>query len=180
VFADTTAAVLAQAAAEGDTARIRQLIRAGADPDAESDRGVTLLQWALLHRSAAGLEALLEGSADPARADSTGETVVHYAAKANNPRYLDILLAHQADPNTPNTVTGITPLMSALMGNREVQFRRLLAAGTSARLVDRFGNTALHLAAKINAHEASSTCSRPAPIPSPATGRGRRSSTISA
>ena len=153
MFADTTAAALAEAAAEGDMARIRQLIRAGADPNAQGEQGVTVLQWALLHRSADGLEDLLEGGADPSRADSSGETVVHYAAKANDPRYLDILLAHQADPNTPNTVTGATPLVSALMGQREAQFRKLLAAGASVRLADRFGNTALHMAAKINAYE---------------------------
>jgi uncharacterized protein len=79
--------------------------------------------------------------------------VMHYAALANDPDYLEVLLRHRADPNAPNGVTGATPLMSALMGNREVQFRALLAAGAKPDLADRFGNTSLHVAAQINAFQ---------------------------
>jgi hypothetical protein len=152
IFADSTAAALAEAAAAGDRLRIRRLIGAGADPNAQGDDGVTLLQWALLNRSKAGLDELLAGRADPARADSSGTTVLHYAAMANDPEYLDILLARGADPDTPDAVTGATPLVSALMGNREVQFQKLLAAGAKPDLPDRLGNSSLHVAAKINAY----------------------------
>jgi uncharacterized protein len=72
---------------------------------------------------------------------------------ANDPDYLEVLLRHRADPNAPNGVTGRTPLMSALMGSREVQFRALLDAGAKPDLADRFGNTSLHVAAKINAFQ---------------------------
>lgn len=93
IVRDSTAAALAEAAAEGDTARIRRLIAGGADPNARGRDGVTVSQWALLHQSPRGLAALLEGGADPTLADSSGETVVHYAAKTNVPEYLEILLA---------------------------------------------------------------------------------------
>ncbi len=153
VFPDPDAAALAEAAAAGDSARIRQLVQAGADPNARGDKGVNLLQWALLNRSSAGLAGLLTAGADPGAADSSGITVMHYAAMANDPAYLEVLLAHRADPNAPNGVTRATPLMSALMGDRKVQFRALLAGGAKPDLADRFGNTSLHVAAKINAHE---------------------------
>jgi ankyrin repeat protein len=151
IFRDSTAAALAEAAAEGDTARIRRLIAGGADPNARGRDGVTVSQWALLHQSPRGLAALLEGGADPALADSSGETVVHYAAKTNVPEYLEILLAHGADPDTRNGVTGATPLVPALTAQRENNFRLLMAAGADPNAADRMGDTPLHMAAKINA-----------------------------
>jgi ankyrin repeat protein len=151
IFPDTTAAALAEAAAKGDTERVRRLIAAGADPNARGRDGVTVSQWALMNQSPKGLAALLEGSADPALADSSGETVVHYAAKANVPLYLEVLLKHGADPNTPNGVTRATPLVPALMANRDENFRMLMAAGADPNAPDRMGDTPLHVAAKINA-----------------------------
>jgi uncharacterized protein len=151
IFPEPKAAALAEAAAAGDRALIRKLVEAGADPNARGDKGVYMVQWALLNKSKAGVDALLEAGADPARADNEGKTVVHYAALANDPAYLDILLAHHADPNTRNAVDSTTPIMSALMGSRDVQFHKLLAAGADPNRADRFGNTALHVAARINA-----------------------------
>ena len=149
IFSDASAAALARAAAEGDTARIRRLVEGGADPNARGRSGVTVAQWALLNQSAKGVAGLLENGADPSLPDSSGETVVHYAAKANDPKYLEVLLMHGADPNTPHAVTGATPLAPALLATREIQFRRLLAAGADPNRTDRMGNTGLHLAAKI-------------------------------
>ena len=151
IFPDTTAAALAEAAAEGDTERVRRLIAAGADPNSRGRDGVTVSQWALMNKSLKGLAALLEGGADPSLADSSGETVVHYAAKTNVPVYLEILLKHGADANTPNGVTRATPLVPALMAQREENFRMLLAAGADPNAPDRMGDTPLHVAAKINA-----------------------------
>ena len=153
VFPDPNAAALAEAAAAGDSARIRELVQTGADPNARGDKGVNLLQWALLNRSKRGLAGLLAAGADAGAPESSGATVMHYAAMANDPDYLEVLLRHRADPNTPNGVTGDTPLMSALIGSREVQFRALLDAGAKPDLADRFGNTSLHVAAKINAFQ---------------------------
>jgi len=153
IFTDPIAAQLATAAAAGDTERIRRLINDGANPNAVGDKGTSLLQWAMLHRSTAGVEALLSEGADATHADAAGETVMHYAAKANDPAYLDLLLAHGVDVDLPNTHSGVTPLMSALMGNRDAQFQRLLTAGANPNLADRVGNTSLHVAAKIGQSE---------------------------
>jgi ankyrin repeat protein len=71
-FPDSSAAALAEAAAEGDTARIRSLIAAGADPNARGRDQTTVAQWALLNQSALGLAALLTGGADPASPTPVG------------------------------------------------------------------------------------------------------------
>lgn len=149
VFEDPAVAELAEAVAAGDAARIRRLA-AGVDLSARGDKNVTLLEWAVFNQSNEGLSALLELGADPAWPGVDGSTVVHLAAMANDPIYLDTLLAHGADPNTPHSVTAATPLSAALMGERPVQFKRLLAAGADPGRADRMGNTALHVAGKIN------------------------------
>lgn len=149
VFADPAVADLAEAVADGAVAEIRRLAE-GVDLGSHGDNNVTLLEWAVLNKSLAGLNALLDMGADPAQPGIDGSTVVHLAAMANDPAYLDALLAHGADPNTVHAHTGATPLSASLMGERPEQFKRLLAAGADPRHADRMGNTALHVAGKIN------------------------------
>jgi ankyrin repeat protein len=149
-FSDSRTAELAAAAASGDAERINALVRSGVNVNARGDKNVTLLQWALLNKSTAGMEALLAAGADPSQPGMDNDTVVHLAAMANDPKYLELLLRHRADPNARNGVTHATPLVSALMGNREAQFHALLAAGADPNAADRTGNTPLLQAAKIN------------------------------
>ncbi|MFC7655200.1 ankyrin repeat domain-containing protein [Pseudonocardia benzenivorans] len=149
-FTDPAAAALAEAAAAGDDARIRTLIADGADPNAQSARGLPLLQWAMLKQSRRGFEALLAAGADPTRGDSGGTTAVHLAAQADTPYWLETLLARGVSPDTPNTVTQATPLMAALMAARRENADRLINAGAQLDRADRQGDTALHVAALIN------------------------------
>jgi ankyrin repeat protein len=150
VFSDPVTAELAAAGASGDAGRVKALVRAGADVNAHGDKNVTVLQWAMFNRSTAGMEALLAAGADPSEPGMDNDSVVHLAAMANDPRYLELLLAHGADPNARNGVTRSTPLVSALLGGRDIQFHALLAAGADPNAADRTGNTPLHQAAKIN------------------------------
>lgn len=149
-FSSPSAAGLAQAAADGDAARVRALVAAGADPNARGERGITVLQWALYQRSVDGLRALLAAGADPARGADDGTTVLQLAAMADDPRYLQALLDAKVDPNLPNTVTGANALAAALLAERAGNVAALLAAGADPRQADRVGNTPLHVAAKIN------------------------------
>lgn len=149
IFADPAVAALAEAVAEGDTARIRTLAP-GADLSARGDKQVTLLQWALLNQRLDSLKALLDAGADPKQPGVDGDTVVHMAAAANDASYLTELLARRVDANVRNPESGAGPLRSALMGEREAQFRALLAAGADPNLADRVGNTPLHIAGQIN------------------------------
>lgn len=149
-FTDVRTAELAQAAADGDAARVRELAAAGANPNERGAKGITPLQWALYHHSTDGMKALLAAGADPAQGSDDGMTVVHLAAMADHPRYLRVLLDHGVSPDTPNTVTQATPLAAALMGERADNFEALLKAGAKPDLPDRMGNTPLHQAAKVN------------------------------
>lgn len=149
VFADPKVAELAQAVADGNAARVHALA-AQVDLSTRGDKQVTLLQWAVLNRSLAGMKALLDAGADPRQPGMDGDTVVHTAAMADDPAYLAELLARHVDPNVPNASNGAGPLRAALMGDREAQFRALMAAGANPNLADRLGNTPLHVAGQIN------------------------------
>lgn len=148
VFSDSQAAALATAAARGDGQRIRELVKQGANPDAHGDKGVNLLEWALLNKSTDGLKALLDAGANPAGPGLGGATVVHMAAKANDPAYLEILLDHGADPDTVHTVTRAPVLDAALMNPDNTAFELLLKHHADPNLADRLGNTPLHVAAQ--------------------------------
>ena len=150
VFSDPLTAELATAAASGDTARVKALVHAGASVSARGDKNVTVLQWALYNKSTAGMEALRAAGANPSEPGIGDDTVVHLAAMANDPRYLELLLKHGADPNARNGVSRATPLVSAMLGDRETPCRALLAAGADPSAADRVGNTPLHQAAKVN------------------------------
>ncbi|MDH5821817.1 ankyrin repeat domain-containing protein [Luteimonas sp. RD2P54] len=148
---DPAAAALAEAAAAGDAARVGELVRQGADPDAKGESGLNLLQLAMLAQSKTGLRALLEAGADPNRPGLGGSTAVHGAAIADDPEYLEIVLAHGGDPDARHGETRATPLAGATGPRTEAQFRRLLEAGADPDAADRTGNTPLHRAAMLNA-----------------------------
>jgi ankyrin repeat protein len=150
VFTDTRVLALVDAAAQGDEARVRALSQQGADLNAQGERGVTPLEWALLHKDRRAMETLLRAGADPARPGVGGATVLHLAAMANDSSYLRLLLDHGADPNAPHGVTQAPPLDAALMNPGEDAFDLLLAHHADPNRADRLGNTPLHVAAKVH------------------------------
>lgn len=148
VFNSPGVAELAQAAADGDADRIRQLVAEGVNSDAHGDRDVTPLAWAMLNKSPKGFEALLDAGANPQEPAINGDPVILMAAMASDPAYLEILLAHHVDPGKRRGRSGRTPLIAAILnGNTDAQFRMLLAAGADPSQTDRMGDSALHIAA---------------------------------
>lgn len=149
IFSDPKIVALFRAAFQRDSKRAAELVAAGADVRARGDGNVTLLQWAMLNKSHVAFQVLLNVGADPAQPGIDGDTAIHFAAKANDPEYLRLLLTRRIKVDARNELTGRTPLMAAMMGEREQQFEMLLAAGAHLNHSDNMGNTILHVAAQI-------------------------------
>ena len=150
-FPDARAGALADAVAADDADAVQTLVRQGADPNARGDKGVNLLQIAMLAQAKDALKTLLDNGADPNAPGLGGATAVHGAAIADDPEYLEIVLARRGDPDARHGETQATPLAGATGPRTDAQFRMLLAAGATPGLTDRTGNTPLHKAAMINA-----------------------------
>lgn len=150
-FTDASAGALADAVTADDAAAVRTQVQAGADPNARGDKGVNLLQIAMLAQAKEALKALLDAGADPNAPGLGGATAVHGAAIADDPDYLRIVLDRRGDPDARHGVTNATPLAGATGPRTDAQFRMLLAAGATPGAADRTGNTPLHKAAMINA-----------------------------
>jgi hypothetical protein len=128
--------------------------RAPADPPTvaiASEQGEpSIAAWIAAGSNLEGLRALLDAGRDPLRPDRDGDTAVHAAAMARDPAYLELLLARGLSPNVRNARSQRTPIMSAMLADRDRQFAMLIAAGADLALADAMGNTPLHVAAQIN------------------------------
>lgn len=148
---DARLAELADAAAQGDEARVRGIVQQGIDPNATGEQGINPLQFALLSGSVEGVRALILAGANPNRPGLGGATTVHTASMIDDPQYLQLLLEYGADANARHGKTGAVPLAVAAGPRTDAQFRMLLQAGADPDLADAAGNTPLHAAAMINA-----------------------------
>lgn len=149
-FANPAAAQLGAAALAGDEALARELIAAGANPDAVDDHGQPLLQWAMHQQDRGAYRLLLELGADPALGNADGQTALHLAAMGKQEFWLEDLLARGTSPDLPNTTTGAPPLFDALRARLPGNVDRLLEAGARLDASDRSGTTPLHQAALVN------------------------------
>lgn len=148
-FANPGSAQLADAVLAGDDALARELVAAGANPNAEDDQGEPLLQWAMKRGDRGAFRLLLALGADPARGNRDGRTALHLASMGKSREWLEALLEHGMSPDTPNTVTGATPLYDALRADSEENIGVLLRAGARLDVADRNGTTPLHQAALV-------------------------------
>jgi ankyrin repeat protein len=151
VFSDPKASDLADAAKKGDTARMRTLVRAGANVNSQGMRGLTQLDWAIRRQSRAAFDFLLGAGANPALMDTYGDNVVRWASRADDTTYLAILLAHHVDPNIATDSSGSPPITQALMADCDRQMRMLMRAkGIDLNHADIVGDVVLITAASTN------------------------------
>lgn len=93
---------LADAVAEGDQSRARNLLSDGADPDHPRVLGLTPLMRAALRNDAGMTRLLLDAGADIAARDTGGLTAAHIAAEGNAAESLRALAAAGADIHSPS------------------------------------------------------------------------------
>lgn len=117
---------------------------------AREDVEPSIAKWIAAGSSPEGMRALLDSGRDPLMPDCDGDTAMHTAAMVRDPTYLQLLLARGLSPDARNLRSSSTPLMSAMLAERDRQFAMLLAAGADVGQSDATGNTPLHVAAQIN------------------------------
>ena len=91
---------LLQAARNGDTASVRQLLKKGANIETKDQGGSTPLALALNYGYADMVDLLLERGADPVAGGLKGDDVLVNAARQGNPKKIELLLERGADPKS--------------------------------------------------------------------------------
>ena len=133
---------IARAAAENDTAKVRQLVTSGSNPNETNDESRTGLHIAAINGNLSIAAILIKGRAKLDITDKLGNTPLHYAADRNQVEMATLLLdaGAAADPTNRN---GVTPLMIAAgRGDLEI-VRALLAKGANPSRTDFTGRDAV-------------------------------------
>lgn len=130
------------AAVEGDTDRVKQLLESGVNVDAEDDAG-TPLQWALFGNQKEVVRLLLENDADP-NIQSASDTPLVQASTNGNMEIIRLLLEYGADPNIGDNRTPLTT--AAQKGDIELT-KLLVSKGADPSTATVDGQTPLHEAA---------------------------------
>lgn len=125
--ADVTDMLLHKACAEGREARVRRLLKAGADATEADDNGWTPLHRACVGNHKACARMLLEAGGDADAPDLWGYTPLHVACEHGHAEMAELLLEACADPGSVNA-NGMSPLDCAT--------RFYVACGDGERLVD--------------------------------------------
>lgn len=139
---------LFDAVSRGDRERLRSAIAAGADPNAVSKYGSSLLYSACFADQTGALEALLAAGADPNlrmtyRSPVDGRVEVGLVALmvCRSSVAVAILLGAGAQPNVSD-IHGSTPLMRAALAAGAEAVELLIRAGADPRAEDAHGKTA--------------------------------------
>ncbi len=134
---------LDDAARDGDLERVRALIDAGADLDAQGDNGETALNTAILegHVSVVGL--LIDRGADLGARNRGGFTALHAAAYVNAVEIAERLLRKGADVNDQQNKAGGTALSVASEEGHAGVAKVLIAHGADLEAGERNGYTPL-------------------------------------
>ncbi|MGI9303852.1 MAG: ankyrin repeat domain-containing protein [Gammaproteobacteria bacterium] len=142
-LAEDPTAPLFQAAEQGDVARVKTLVVAGADVNAKDDSGLTPIQVAgLTPQGERVVEVLVRAGANP-NVRVNGYSVLRWAKR---PEFVRLLLEHGASPDDPDHM-GFTSLMGTSQRGPMWKARMLIEAGADPNISEpRRGLTALSIA----------------------------------
>jgi uncharacterized protein len=145
-----SAATLHDAAAAGDLAAVRALLKQGGDVNAPGQDGATALHWAVRADALAVADALITAGANVSAKNTLGVTPIYIAATDGNVALLRRLLDAKADVNTTDA-TGDTILMAAVRSENPEAVRLLVERGARVNDVEPgVQHTALMFAARLN------------------------------
>jgi uncharacterized protein len=133
-----------------DLIKVRQLLAAGADPNARDEDSRTPLFSAVLGGSIGLVGLLLESGADVNASDSHGFSALHFAAQEELPEMARLLVAKGADVNAQDE-DGSSVLWRAIFSShgRHDIVRLLIDAGGKPDLANKAGDTPRALAARL-------------------------------
>lgn len=146
---------LVQAAARGDTAAVRVLLRERVDVDAADSDGATALHWAAWSGDTVLVDELIRAGAKAASVNAFGATPVHVAAQQGHDGIVRRLLDAGVDVNTADG-TGDTLLMAAVRAGSLATATLLVERGAAINAAEpQLGHTALMWA--VRADDAATT-----------------------
>jgi ankyrin repeat protein len=141
---------LVRAAAAGDGAALRALLKQGHDVNATGPDGATALHWAVRADDISTVEVLLRAGAKVSVANTLGVPPAYVAAQNGNAAILTRLLDAKADVNATDAA-GDTLLMAAVRSESVESVRLLLERGARVNAADPdVAQTALMWAARKN------------------------------
>lgn len=153
LFSSARETALAEAAARGQTSRLKELSDQGVDVNARGKDGVTPLMWALVQGSKPGFKYLLEHGANPNLQTAQGDSVMRLGAMHEDSEYLALALKNKGDPNLVDPETGKTPIFSGMDSLRPKNIHLLIEAGAKLDFLDLTGNTPMMRAAGVNRYD---------------------------
>jgi uncharacterized protein len=151
VQAQAGRSAVADAAMAKDVARVRQLLRTGADANHSQGDGMTALHWAASNGDAAMAEMLITAGANPrATTRIGGFTALHLASQAGREAAVPALVKGGAPVNA-RTATGATAAMLAAAAGNVAIIETLATAGADLDATETaHGQTALMFAAALD------------------------------
>jgi ankyrin repeat protein len=117
------------AASNDDVAQLKQLLKAGANPNVRNKLETTPLLEAAFNSNLAIIEALLDAGADPNAPGADGQTPLMLVARGTNVVAAKTLLGKGANPNARESQRQQTPLMWAAANSQGLMTRLLVEVG---------------------------------------------------
>ena len=121
------------------------LLDAGADANAQGDKGQSPLHLAARRGSLDIVRLLLQSGADPNAVDHRGWTSLHHGSDAGCVDIVQLLLTNGSDVNAASGNNGNTPLRFAVKKGYLGTVRALLDAGANPWVINKANHTALDL-----------------------------------